>query len=60
MCSDIPATPIECKPLRTTIIQVKPYIYEIVNGKRKRISPFVIENGVVVKIHERGIVRAFR
>lgn len=38
------------------IIVVKPYVYEVINGKRKRVPPMVVENGVVVKIHKRAII----
>lgn len=40
------------------ILEIKPYVYEMVNGKRKRVSPLVTSKAgdTVVKIHERGIV----
>lgn len=61
MCLDTPPPESECQPIRvTTVLQIKPYVYEIVNGKRKRVSPLVIKNGVVTKIHERGIVSAHK
>lgn len=43
--------------LRTILkVRMKPYLYETVNGKRKRISPYVFENGVIVKIIDRAII----
>jgi len=41
-------------------LKVKPYVYEVINGKRKRVSPFVIENGVVTEIKQRAIIQVFK
>lgn len=43
---------------KLTILELKPYVYEIVNGKRKRVNPLVFDkDGVtVIEIKERGIV----
>lgn len=65
MCLDTYPTPTECDNRiggypKTVLACIKPYVYEVVNGKRKRISPIVIENGIVTKIHERGIVRIWK
>lgn len=38
------------------ILELKPYVYETVNGKRKRVNPLVVEGDTVVKIIPRGIV----
>lgn len=60
---NVPNQSIECDDRLThgkVVAMIKPYVYEVVNGKRKRVSPIVIENGVVVKIHQRGIIQTFK
>lgn len=59
MCSDrIPAPAIcESLPYRATkILKLKPYVYEVINGKRKRVSPLVVENGIITEIKERAVI----
>jgi hypothetical protein len=61
MCSDIkPPKPFTCGDVqpRATVLQVKSSVYEKVNGKRKRVSPFVMsEDGkTVIEIKQRAIV----
>lgn len=62
-CSnEIPKSSFECLYIRpsTIIVEVKPYVYELVKGKRKRVSPIVVKDGKIVEIKERGIVRRWK
>lgn len=39
------------------LLVLKPYVYETIKGKRKRVNPLVVDdNGVVIEIKQRGIV----
>lgn len=60
-CNTKPAPKSKCGDIkRVTLIRVKPYVYEMVNGKRKRVSPFTIVDGVVTEIKERAIIEIIR
>lgn len=45
-------------PRAIRLMKVKPYVYEIVNGKKKRVSPFVMsEDGTtIIEIKQRAII----
>lgn len=65
MCSDLTLRLSRIRgnpsPLKAMIVvQVKPYVYEKINGKRKRVSPFVEVNGVITEIKKRAIVKVMR
>jgi hypothetical protein len=38
------------------IFLMRPYVYEVIDGKRKRVSPFVVKDGIVTEIKQRGII----
>lgn len=42
--------------MKVTVLELKPYVYKIVNGKRKRVSPLVMDGDTIVEIIARGIV----
>lgn len=59
MCSNEIPTCNSCTdlPNKLILLKIKPYVYEKVNGKRKRVSSFTVnELGQITEIKERAII----
>jgi hypothetical protein len=59
-CINIPPCATRPSSSEVKLIRLKPYVYEVINGKRKRVSPFVIKDGIITEIKKRAIISIHR